>query len=187
MYKDSPQGLWRMKYYNEIQGFIKYVTSISRNINGGGIRCPCRRCQNKKFLHPDVVMMHLLHKKFMEEYLCWYAHGEPFVPHKTMAKRMVGPTSNASYVYGVEIDNSNPYRTMVIDAMRMNQGHAGQCPIVDEESNTDTIRFFDLLKDSDHSLWVDCINHNKLLVVAQVFTVKSDYGLSEASYDIIVE
>jgi hypothetical protein len=90
-------------------------------------------------------------------------------------------------VYGVEIDNSNPYKTMVIDAMRMNQGHAGQCLIVDEESNTDTIRFFDLLKDSDHSLWVDCINHSKLLVVAQVFTVKSDYGLSEASYDIIVE
>ena len=29
----------------------------------------------------------------------------------------------------------------------------------------------------------DCINHNKLSAVAQVFTIKSDHGLSEARYD----
>jgi len=36
--------------------------------------------------------------------------------------------------------------------MRMNQGHASQCPIIDEEPNTDVAGFFDLLKDSDKSL-----------------------------------
>jgi hypothetical protein len=35
-------------------------------------------------------------------------------------------------MYGVETDNSNPYRTMVMDAMRINQGYVGQCPIIDE-------------------------------------------------------
>jgi len=30
-------------------------------------------------------------------------------------------------------------------------------------------------------------NHSKLLVVAQVFTIKSDYEVSEAGYDRIVE
>jgi hypothetical protein len=58
----------RMDYYNGVQGFINYATSILRNISGGGIRYPCRRFQNKKFLHLDVVTMHLLHKGFMEEY-----------------------------------------------------------------------------------------------------------------------
>ena len=76
MYQDSPQGLWMMDYCNGVQGFINFATSIPRNFTGGGIRCPCRKCQNKKYLHPDVVMMHLLHKGFMENYQCWYAHVE---------------------------------------------------------------------------------------------------------------
>jgi len=64
--------------------------------------------------------MHLLHKRFMEDYVCWYAHGELFVRNKSMVERMVGSTSNASNVHGVVNDNSNPYRNMVMDAMRMN-------------------------------------------------------------------
>ena len=71
MYRDSPEGLRRMDYCNGVQGFINSATFIPRNFTGGGIRCPCRKCQNKKYLHPDVVMMHLLHKGFMhmEKYL----------------------------------------------------------------------------------------------------------------------
>jgi hypothetical protein len=38
------------------------------------------------------------------------------------------------------------------------------------------------LKDSDEQLWDGCTNHNKSSVVAQVFTIKSDYGLSKAIY-----
>jgi hypothetical protein len=112
-----------MDYYNGIQGFNNYATSIPRNISGGNIRCPCRRCQNKKFLHPDVVTKHLLHKGFMEEYLCWYAYGEPLVPHETMIERIDGSTSSANNMHGVETNNSNPYRTMVMDVMRINQGY----------------------------------------------------------------
>jgi hypothetical protein len=47
--------------------------------------------------------------------------------------------------------------------------------------------FFDILKDFDKSLWDGCTNHGYLSVIAHVFTIKSDYGLSEASYDRIVE
>ena len=70
-------------------------------------------------------------------------------------------------------DNSNPYRNMIINAMRMNQGYTGQCPMVDEEPNADATKFFDLLKHSDKPLWDECTNHSKLSVVAQVFTIKS--------------
>jgi hypothetical protein len=38
-------------------------------------------------LHPDIVMMHLLYKWFMENYLCWYAHGEVFVRNKRMEEQ----------------------------------------------------------------------------------------------------
>ena len=57
-----------MDYCNGVQGFINFATSIPKIFTGGGIRCPCRKCQNKKYRHPDVVTMHLLHKGFMENY-----------------------------------------------------------------------------------------------------------------------
>jgi hypothetical protein len=79
--------LRRMDYCNRVYGFINYAISNPRNISGGGIRCLCKRYKNKKFLNPNVVTIHLLQKRFMEEYLCWYAHKEPFVPHETMIKK----------------------------------------------------------------------------------------------------
>jgi hypothetical protein len=76
---------------------------------------------------------------------------------------------------------------MVMDAMRMNQGNVSQCPNVEEEHNAYAARFFDLLKDSDEPLWDGYINHGKLSTVAQMFTIKSDHGLSEVGYDKIFE
>ena len=98
--------------------------------------------KNKKFLHQDVVTMHFLTKRFMEDYLYWHAYGELFVPNKSMVERVVGSTSSASNVHEVINDNCNPYRNMVMDAMRMNQGNGSQCPIVEEEPNVDAARFF---------------------------------------------
>jgi hypothetical protein len=58
-----------MDYCNGVQGFINYAPSNPRNISGWGIRCPCKRCKNKKFLNPDVVTMHVLQKKVHGEIL----------------------------------------------------------------------------------------------------------------------
>jgi len=74
-----------------------------------------------------------------------------------------------------------------MDAMRMSEGNVMECLIVEEETNADAARFFGLLRDSDEPLWDGCTNHSKLSVVAQVFTIKSDHGLSEAGYDKIIE
>ena len=62
----------------------------------------------KKFIDPDIVTMHLLHKGFIEKYMCWYAHEEPFVPHETMVERMVESTSSAINMHRVETNNNNP-------------------------------------------------------------------------------
>jgi len=96
--------------------------------------------------------MHHLYKGFMEKFLYWYAYRETFAPYETTVERMAGSTSSASNVHEVETDNSNPYRTMVMDAMRINQGYAGQFPIINEEPNVDATRFFDFLKDSNELL-----------------------------------
>jgi len=103
-------------------------------------------------MHQDVVTMHLLTKRFIEDYLYWYAHGDLFLPNKSMVEKVVGSTSSASNVHEVVNDNSNPYRNMVMDAIIMNQGNVSQCPIIKEEPNADATRFFDLLKDYDEPL-----------------------------------
>jgi hypothetical protein len=68
----------------------------------------------------------------MEDYLCWYAHGELFVSNESMVERVVGLTSSASNVHEVVNDNSNSYKNMVMDAMRMNEGNVSECPIIEE-------------------------------------------------------
>jgi hypothetical protein len=144
-------------------------------------------CKNKKLFDLDFIMMHLLQKEFMDKYLYCYAYGEPYVTHDTIVKMVIVSTSSSSNVLGVVNDNSNHYRNIVMDAMKMNQGHGGQYPIVDEEPNADVTRFFDLLKYFDEPLWDGCPNHSQLSVIAHVFTMKSDHGLSETSYDKIVK
>jgi hypothetical protein len=186
IHRDSPEGLYRTNYCNEVHGFINYALSNSRNISGA-IRGSCKRCENKKFLDPNVVTMHLIQKGFMERYQCWFTHGKPYVPHETIVEKIVGSTSSSSNVHEVVYDNSNPYRNMVIDAMRMNQGYVSECPIVDEEPNADATTFFDFLKYSNKPLWDRCTSHCKLSIITQVFIINSDYGLSEADYDKIVK
>jgi hypothetical protein len=100
---------------------------------------------------------------------------------------MVGSTYISSNVFGVVDDNSNPYRNIIMDAMRINKGYAGECSIIDEEPNDNAIEVFDLLKDSNEPLWDGYTNHNKLSVVAQVFTIKSDHELSKVGYNKIIE
>jgi hypothetical protein len=104
-----------------------------------------------------------------------------------MVEKMIGSTSSSSNVYEVVDDNSNLYRNMFMDMVRMNQGYIGQCLIIDEKPNIDMTKLFYLLKDSDKPSWDECTNHSKLSVVAYVLTIKSDHRWSEASYDIIVE
>jgi hypothetical protein len=74
--------------------------------------------------------------------LYWFAQGEPYVPYKTMLKIIVSSTSCSSNIYGVINDNSNRYRSMVIDATWMNHGYSSESSHVNKEPNVDETRLF---------------------------------------------
>jgi hypothetical protein len=59
-----------------------------------------------------------------------------------MIKRIVGSTSSSSNLYEVVDDNSSPYKSMMMDAMRINHGYLGESSHIDEEPHVDTTRFF---------------------------------------------
>jgi hypothetical protein len=52
--------LQRLDYCNRVEVFINYALSNPYNISGGGIRCLCKRCKNKKLFDLDVITIHLL-------------------------------------------------------------------------------------------------------------------------------
>ena len=77
---------------------------------------------------------------------------------------------------------------MVMDAMRMNQGYLGECLVIDEELNAYVASFFIYQKTlTNHYGMSAQIIASKLSVVAQVFTIKLDQGVSKASYNRIIE
>ena len=64
---------------------------------------------------------------------------------------------------------------MAMNAMRMNKYYSSEGShniLLDEEPNIDIVRFFELLKNSNESLWNECTIHNKLPVIARVLTIK---------------
>jgi hypothetical protein len=48
IYRNSTEGFCKMYYCNGVQVFMNHTLSNPRNINEDGIRCPCKRCKNKK-------------------------------------------------------------------------------------------------------------------------------------------
>jgi hypothetical protein len=59
--------------------------------------------------------------------------------------------------------------------------------LVDEEPNIDATGVFELIKDCDEPLWDKCTNHSKLSIISWVFTIKSDYDISEVDFDSRIE
>jgi hypothetical protein len=49
MYRDSPQELWRMDYYNGVQSFINFAKSITRNISRDDIGVHAEGVKIKNF------------------------------------------------------------------------------------------------------------------------------------------
>ena len=48
MYRDLSKVLRGMDYCNGVECFINYAQSNLKNISGGYIICPCKRCKTKK-------------------------------------------------------------------------------------------------------------------------------------------
>jgi len=106
---------------------------------------------------------------------------------ETMLEMIVDSIFSSRNIHEVD-NNSNYYRNMMTDGMWINYCYSGKGSCVNEESNVDATRvfFFYLLKDSNEPLWNGYTNYNKLSIIAWVFVIKSDYGISEAGYDSII-
>ena len=100
--------------------------------------------------------MHLLKKGFVKKYLCWYTHGESYITYKTILEKMIDSIFISSNIHEFADDNSNTYRSMIMDVIRMDHNYSGEGSHnihLHEEPNVDATRFFELLKYSNELLW----------------------------------
>lgn len=103
---------------------------------------------------------------------------------------MVGSTSYSSNIHGFADDNNNPYKSMVIDTIRMNHGYSSEesCNILfilkTKSRYNQVLKTFE---DLDKPLQDECITQYKLFAITRVFIIKSGYGLSEARYNSIIK
>ena len=54
---------------------IEFCKSMVR-FNPKELRCPCRKCKNRKLIVVDEVQYHLVSKGFVPHYYQWSSHGE---------------------------------------------------------------------------------------------------------------
>ena len=71
-------GRVTQEFKDGVDEFIAIATSDPLTMEGDKIVCPCTICKNKKFLVPDLVMVYIYKKDFVQGYQNWTLHGEPF-------------------------------------------------------------------------------------------------------------
>lgn len=74
---------------------------------------------------------------------------KPYVPYQTMLEMMINSNSSFSNIHEFVDNNNNPYRSVVMNAMRMNYDYSGDGSLdilLYKEPNLDTTRFFKTFK-----------------------------------------
>jgi len=69
---------------------------------------------------------------------------------------MIDSIFNSSNIHEFADDNSNTYRSMIMDVIRMDHNYSGEGShniLLHEKPNVDATRFFELLKYSNELLW----------------------------------
>ena len=82
-------------------------------------------------------------KRFMEKYLCWFTPVKSYVLYETIVKKMAKSISSSNNVYEVVDDNNNHCKSMMMNAMRMNQDYADECSIMIKNQMQTQLSFFD--------------------------------------------
>ncbi|KAK4429887.1 hypothetical protein Salat_1289400 [Sesamum alatum] len=131
--------------------FLSFAFANPRFVCHGQIKCPCTKCNNRKFLNRNDVHLHIVRNGFSRGYDIWYAHGEA-----------LNRRNDASGSSRVPSEEGSRYRTMVMDVVGPELIPNSICD--EQPPNPEAQNFFDLLKDADEPLWDGCKNHTKLLL-----------------------
>ena len=123
-----------MDYCNGVEGFINYVLSIQKILVNAVLDVHVRGVKIKSFSIQMLLQCIIFYKKVCGKIFMLVCTWKTVYSFKIMVERMIWSTSSSNNMYKVVYDNSNYFKSIVIDVIRMNQSDVGECSIVDEKT-----------------------------------------------------
>ncbi|KAG6407164.1 hypothetical protein SASPL_130148 [Salvia splendens] len=166
-----PTGELNLDFIDGLDKFINFAVQHPSRINVTKVRYPCARCDNKKFLHTDMVKEHLVKKGFALSYYYWRFHYN------------VEASSNLRWMVSMHCDPPlNPYQHIVHDAWGQPGAHEHWQyvpPTYMQEPHINELQqFYNLLEASKSDLWAGC-DYSELSTNARTMTMKSELRMSQ--------
>jgi hypothetical protein len=150
--------------------WVEIVKDFLNQAFAGGhcvVKCPCKICQNYKFLTQDEVQVHLCKKKFMSNYLMWRDHGEVKMP-----------------AIGIESDGNEDEDQM--DEMITKIGREYKVDSGEQASPSEVQNFYTLVVASDEKVH-DGTDMIVLQTMICLMAIKLKYNFSNQYYNDIVK
>ena len=164
MYNERKGSLFSRAWKHGLDSFLDHAFSLPETAVDGKSKCPCTKCDCHHKRKRDEIERHLCRNGFHLGYERWTNHGEPDVPH-------------SAHYDSVHI--SDRMDEMLLDAI----GAEGAKP--GEEPTKAAKELYELLEEADKPLH-ERTCQSRLSIVARLMTIKSQYNLSEACYNEIL-
>ena len=102
MYICLIDGYLSNEYVVGVEQFVEFCKTTVHYANyGEKLRCPCRKCDNRRIIPVPDVKVYLYSRGFVENYYHWVYHGETremFNAAVQEARQYEGSSSNADVV-----------------------------------------------------------------------------------------
>ena len=193
MYLRIIDGFLNDQFVAGVEQFIEFCKSMPR-FNPQEVRCPCRKCKNRKLIPVEDVRYHLVLKGFVPHYYHWSSHGETDEMFAALlAESRQNEDDSSTNTTPVPI-YENQVEQMVYDGFNVRPHHTD--PVQNEEvrtereqyypeaPNPDAQRMYDMLAAANRQLWPGC-DVTQLEAATELLSLKSKLRLTERGYDMI--
>ncbi|XP_065857931.1 uncharacterized protein [Euphorbia lathyris] len=168
-------GRVNSQFIKGVAEFVDFAIAKPAFMSGQHIQCPCTRCVNRCFQDPNECKVHLYRYGFIPNYFEWFTQGETYGNSSS--------TQVDDLVDDYPSDPISPLRQFVYDAA----GPELETQRIEEEPNSESRKFFDMLRSLDEELYVGCETTSVLSIVARMLNIKSENNMTERCFDSVLE
>ena len=191
-------GVVTDEFLNGAEIFMYQAGNTPLTQETGKMFCPCRKCQNTKFVRSETVWKHIVNRGFTPHYYIWFHHGEGDSRNEASSSTHFEVGGNreepshlhpeSSYLEDHVVDHDRMH-DMITDAFRETTTVAVEVDNVEvEEPNLDAKRFYQMLEAANQPIYEGCREGlSKLSLAARMMNIKTDHNLPQVCMDAWAE
>ncbi|CAH9072041.1 unnamed protein product [Cuscuta europaea] len=160
-----------------VDQFVEFACAQPVFIENSVIKCPCRKCRNRRYKNPSDVKVDLYKWGFEENYWHWTSHGEE-IPHLSESD------NDMAHDDGVEANGM--YEEMIHDTFGPGSFSSNQNQ-ESEGSHESAKNFYELLNSAQQPLWTGCAADTELSFTLKIMSIKSSYNIAQQAIDEILD